>query len=156
LNLAILSMDGGRTTRNLIDTPYNESNPMFSPDGHFIAYESDETGQREVFVSPFPGPGRKWQVSNGGGFSPQWTRRGQELLYRNGDRILTVTVTTTPFQLTSPRELLVLPPRTTEFAAAPDGERLMLIHRDGADLVAPQLHVVLNWLDELKRLVPVK
>ncbi len=67
---------------------------MFSPDGRFVAYESDESGRYEVFVVPFPEPNRKWQISTDGGREPRWSRSGDELFYRSGDAMMSVSVQT--------------------------------------------------------------
>src|SRR5262249_53590645 len=74
-----------------LSTPASESEPMFSPDGRWIAYTSEEPGRSEVFVRPFPGPGGKWQISTAGGFEAVWSRTRPELLYRAADnRIMAV------------------------------------------------------------------
>ena len=62
-------------------TPYNEMGSQFSSDGHWIAFESDESGRNEIYVQPFPGPGAKTIVSTGGGLQPRWRRDGKELFY---------------------------------------------------------------------------
>ncbi len=64
-------------------TPSNERYPAVSPDGRWIAYQSDESGRYEVYVRPFPGPGGKWQISNSGGMLPIWSRNGRELFFQN-------------------------------------------------------------------------
>src|SRR5436190_405466 len=91
------------------------ASPTFSPAGRWIAYVSDEAGVPEVYVQSFPGPGRKTQVSIRGGITPFWRRDGRELVYRDGQRLIAVSVTTTPttLQVGQPEELLRLPPRTT-------------------------------------------
>jgi len=66
-------------------TPFDENVPMFSPDSRWIAYRSNETGSSEIYVQSFPGPGGKWQISNGGGLYAFWSRDGRELFYETAD-----------------------------------------------------------------------
>src|SRR5262245_43260644 len=74
-----------------LSTPTAEMEPMFSPDGRWIAYLSNESGRSEVFARPFPGSGGRWQISTAGAFEAAWSRRGNELLYRGPDgRIMVV------------------------------------------------------------------
>jgi serine/threonine-protein kinase len=68
-----------------VRTPANESQAAFSPDGRWIAYQSNAGGPMEVYIQPFPGPGEKRQVSIGGGASPRWSRNGRELFYMSPD-----------------------------------------------------------------------
>src|SRR5215831_2798121 len=70
-----------------LSTPYSERAPMFSPDGHWLAYQSQESGHDEVYVTRFPGPSGKWQISNGGGTTPTWSRARRELFFANGTQI---------------------------------------------------------------------
>jgi eukaryotic-like serine/threonine-protein kinase len=87
-DLMILPMEGdevsgwkpGKPTV-FLNTPFTEHDPTFSPDGRWLAYSSNETGQQEVYVRPFPGPGGKWQISTGGGVGPIWSRSKPELFY---------------------------------------------------------------------------
>ena len=146
-----ISIAGDRSPKPVLTTPFDEHSPHFSPDGRSIAYVSDETGVPEVYVQMFPGPGRKRQVSIGGGTAPSWRRDGRELVYRDGLRLIAVPVATTPvLTVGQPKELLRLPARTTEVAMAPDGQRFMVVQRESPDLVASKLEVVLNWFDELR------
>jgi Tol biopolymer transport system component/DNA-binding winged helix-turn-helix (wHTH) protein len=79
-----------------LQTRFNEFLPAFSPDGHWIAYRSDESGTVEIYVQPFPGPGGKRQISIGGGIYPIWSSNGRELLYETPDnRIMSVSYTVT-------------------------------------------------------------
>ena len=80
----VLSLQGERTVEPLIQTPFGESIPAVSPDGRWIAYYSDESGQREVYVQPFPGLDGKYPISTAGGTSPVWGPDGRELFYRDG------------------------------------------------------------------------
>src|SRR5262249_40907867 len=75
-----------------VRTPANEDNGVFSPNGQWLAYESNESGQFEVYVRPFPGRGGRLQISTQGGLEPVWSRNGRELFYRNGDRMMAVEV----------------------------------------------------------------
>src|SRR5262249_994176 len=68
-----------------LGTPADEQEPAFSPDGRWIAYRSNESGRNEVYVRPFPGGERKWQISNGGGAHPIWSRNGREVFYESSD-----------------------------------------------------------------------
>jgi len=151
-DILTLTVTGDRTPKPFLATPFDETSPTFSPDGRSIAYVSDETGVPEVYVQSFPGPGRKRQVSIGGGTTPFWRGDGRELVYRDGQRMVAVSVSTAmTLQVGQPQELLRLPPRTTEVAMAPDGQRFLLVQREGADLVAPELDVVVNWFRELSK-----
>jgi Tol biopolymer transport system component len=69
---------------------------VLSPDGRWLAYVSNESGGYEVYVQPFPGPGRKWQVSTEGGTEPVWSRNGRELFYRSGRKMMAVDIATGP------------------------------------------------------------
>src|SRR5207249_2717436 len=73
------------TPTPFLSTPATETNPMFSPDGRWIAYQSNESGRSEIYVRPFPGPGGKWQVSTQGGANPIWSRARRELLFATPD-----------------------------------------------------------------------
>ena len=78
----------------------------FSPDGHWVAYSSDESGKPEIYVQAFPGPGPKIQVSNAGGTDPVWRRSGGELFYRARNRMMVVSVVTSPqFKASAPVQL---------------------------------------------------
>jgi Tol biopolymer transport system component len=83
-----------RTQRPFSQIRYNEGAGIFSPDGHWLAYESDESGRPEVYVQPYPGLGGKWQVSTDGGLEPVWNRDGRELFYRSANKVMAVDVAT--------------------------------------------------------------
>jgi Tol biopolymer transport system component len=135
--------------------------PQFSPDGHWLAYVSDESGRREVYVQPYPGPGGKWLISNEGGAEPIWNRNGRELYYRSGDKMMAVDITTQPaFAAGKPRQLfegryLRSPYSVPFYDVSPDGQRFLMLKPVEQEQAAPtQINVVLNWTEELKRLVP--
>jgi len=143
-----------------LQTPFTESVPQFSPDGHWIAYISNESGRYEVYVQPYPGPGGKWQISTDGGTEPVWNPNGRELFYRNGSKMMSVEIRTrSAFTTGKPRMLFERPyvpsPATTpNYAVSLDGQRfLMLKFVEAADEAPTQINVVLNWFEELKRRV---
>jgi len=153
---------GDRRTHAFLRMPFNESAPRFSPDGHWLAYISDESGQYEVYVQPYPGPGGKWQISTEGGTEPVWNPNGRELLYRSGDKMMAVEITMQPsFSAGKPKVLFEGPyvptPATfPNYDVSPDGRRFLMVKPDEQEQAATQINVVLNWFEELKRRVPAK
>jgi hypothetical protein len=145
------------TTETFVKTEFNEQAATFSPDGRWLAYASDETGRSEVYIRPFPGPGGKQQVSADGGAEPLWSRGGRELFYLAGDRMMAVAVTgAATLSVGVPRMLFQgtyarIPWGERNYDVAPDGRFLMLTTGGQS---ATELRVVLNWFEELKRIVP--
>jgi hypothetical protein len=102
-----------------------------------------------VFVQAFPGPGGKWQISTDGGARPRWRRDGRELFYRTREAVMGVPVTTgTTFTAGRPQEV-VRGTYEVAFDASADGQRFLMI-RSGTTANSAQLHVVLNWVEDLK------
>jgi len=143
-----------------VRTPSNETAPRFSPDGHFIAYASDESGRFEIYVRPFPSPGGKWQISNEGGTEPVWNPRGRELFYRNGSKMMAVDIATQPtFSAGKPKMLFegpyVATPRSfPDYDVSPDGQRFLMLKANEQAQPPGQINVVMNWFEELKQKVP--
>ena len=150
----LLPVEGDRKPQPFLQTPFSEYGPMFSPDGRWIAYVSDESGQREVYVRPYPGPGGKVQVSTEGGNQPRWAPNSRELFYRRGNKMMAVALTTKPsFTAGTPKELFEIA-GGVGYDVAPDGRRFLFIKEGEDQPAANQLNVVLNWFDELRRRVP--
>jgi hypothetical protein len=132
-------------------TEFDELAPSFSPDGRFLAYESNESGSYEVYVQPFPEGGRRWQVSTRGGRQPQW--RGSELFYVEGDMLLAVPVTTNPdFRLGAAQGLFdgqgAFAGRGHRYDVAVGGQRFVMVETlEPAERV---IHVVQNWYSEFR------
>jgi serine/threonine-protein kinase len=150
-----------RTTQPFVQTRFLEAAPQFSPDGRWVAYRSDESGRSEIYVRPYPGPGGKWQVSTDGGAEPVWNPRGPELFYRNGNRMMSVNIGSSPtFTAARPTVLFTATyvPASTPYPnydVSRDGRRFLMVQSDLRQPAAPtQLVVVLNWFEELRRLVP--
>ena len=93
-DIGILPLEGARTPQPFLQTRFNETTPMVSPDGRWLAYTSNESGRSEIYVQPFPTPGEKVQISRNGGADPVWAPSGRELFFRGGDRMLAVPVQT--------------------------------------------------------------
>ena len=144
-----------------------EGSPKFSPDGHWLAYCSNESGKPQVYVQAFPGPGAKIQISNDGGTDPVWKRTGGELYYRNGDSMMAIAVSTTPaFKAGRPQELWkghyshgmsssCGPPGATSsnYDVTTDAKRFLMIKDEDQDrATSRQIVVVQSWADELRRL----
>ena len=169
----ILPMEGDEasgwkpgTPEVLLKTDATEYSPQFSPDGKWLAYVSNTSGLNEVYVRPFPGPGGPWQISSGGGnTNPIWSRAKQELFYSQMNRrqlmVASYRVEAGSFQRDPPRlwskAQFVVRRSQRAFDLHPDGQRFVLA-------VAPEmpeitkrdeLVFVFNFVDELRRLVPV-
>jgi eukaryotic-like serine/threonine-protein kinase len=145
-----------------LETPFDERYPAFSPDGHWLAYQSNETKIREIYVRPFPGPGGKWQISTSGGILPVWSRAGHELLFESLDgHVMAVSYTTNrdSFAASKPRlwseARLVNINFLTNYDLAPDGRRLAaLVDKASTEKPPTHLTVLLNFSDELRRRTP--
>ncbi|MBI4442774.1 MAG: PD40 domain-containing protein [Acidobacteria bacterium] len=154
----VLPMEGDRKPLPFLQTPAREQMPAFSPDGGWLAYVSDESGQSEVYVLPFPGPGEKRQLSVEGGVQPRWARSGRELFYRNGRKMMVVDVQIEPtFHAGKPRLLFEgnywLQIDLTDYDVTADGQRFLML-KPSERPPATQVNVVLNWFEDLKRRVP--
>jgi serine/threonine-protein kinase len=144
-------------------TSSDEDLPLFSPDGRWLAFRSNESGRMEVYIARFPGAAVKRQVSIGGGDQPQWSPDGKQLFYLNGSRMMSVDVTTEPgLQVGKPRLLFERAPSESAlnsgqwghtYAVLPDGKRFLFVSNPPRPEVR-ELKVVLNWFEELKRRVP--
>ncbi|MEQ1760496.1 MAG: protein kinase [Vicinamibacterales bacterium] len=150
----------------LLNGPSNETNPAVSPDGRSLAYESNESGQAEIYVRPFPMVnGGRWQISTGGGTAAHWSHDGRELFFYVGagtkGTIMAVPVETGPtFRAGLPKRLFqgnypAPNPGRGLYDVSRDGKRFLMIKGD-VDSAPKNLTVVLNWTEELKRLVPTK
>ena len=152
-----LQLDGDRTPELFLGTDALEYQPTFSPDGRWIAYISNESGRNEIYVRPFPASDGKWQISSGSGVAPRWAPDGSELFYIEGDKMMSVPVTIgDSFKPATPRVLFthVNPPGPPlGFSVSPDGKRFVMLESTEQEEVG-QIHVILNWFEELKRLVP--
>ncbi|HEV2200624.1 MAG TPA: protein kinase [Bryobacteraceae bacterium] len=147
-----------------LQTPFDEQNPSFSPDGRWLAYDSDESGTLQTYVRAFPDKGGKWQVSSGGGTFPKWSRDERELFFRNLDdqiMVASYSVTGDSFVADKPRlwseKRLANQGTSGTYDVAPDGKRIAaLMPAEGQEGQKAQNHVIFleNFFDELRRKVP--
>jgi serine/threonine-protein kinase len=147
-------------SRPIVQSRFNEITPAFSPDGRWLAFVSDESGQQEVYVQPFAESGPKYRISTHGGTEPVWAPGGGELFFRSGIQMMAVAVTTQPhFAAATPRALFsqsfALVRGRVNYDVSPDGQRFVLVGLGDSEQPA-QINIVLDWFEELKRLVPTK
>lgn len=141
------------TATPFLNTPDDESTPAISPNGKWIAYTSDRTGQHEIYIAPYPSPGREERVSTQGGDQAVWAPDGRELFYREGDKMMAVSVETQPSLKLGIPELLFEKPyifdsRNTQYDIHPDGNRFLMIKSD--ESTSNKINIVLNWFEVLK------
>jgi serine/threonine-protein kinase len=166
-NVWTLSLDDRRTAA-IVQTPARERWADISRDGRWLAYASDESGRDEVYVQPYPGPGERHLISVNGGAQPVWSRNGRELFYTVPEnnlstdfhQVMVVDVTTTPtFAAGIPRPLPARVRHTVPirgYDVSVDGTRFLTVRDVPGPAEAPptQMVIVLNWLEELKRMAP--
>jgi Tol biopolymer transport system component len=154
-DLWVLPTFGDRKPIPVVVSAAGESSLIFSPDGRFVAYRSNESGTNEIYVQPFPRATGKWQVSNAGGNDPSWRGDGKELIYRAPDqRLMSVEIRAgDDFQASVPRPLFVAPVNVAgivrnRYVASGDAQRFLLVASPGRDSMVPTT-IVLNWNAEL-------
>jgi Tol biopolymer transport system component len=152
-----------RQTEPLLQTTFNEANGEISPDGRWLAYESDDSGPFQIAVRPFPKvDDGHWMISSGGGARPAWARSGRELIYLDGTNAVTaVSIHTAPnFGTGAPTKLFdghyYSGPFGRSYDVSPDGQRFLMIKDSASDQKSnpPSIVVVVNWAEELKAKVP--
>jgi serine/threonine-protein kinase len=162
LDIWMLSLEGERKPEPFLRSRFNEFHAIFSPDGRWIAYATDESGREEIYVQPYLGSGNIMPISTEGGMEPVWAPDGKELYYRDvsGDKVMAVSFITEPdLRVGKPRLLFEGRyrggwPWGRNYDIAPDGKRFIMITDEEQQLKPTQINVVLNWFEELKRLVP--
>jgi serine/threonine protein kinase len=156
-DLFVLPVDNGSPGKPVpfVQTPFDESQASFSPNGQWVAYQSDESGPMQVYVQPFPGSSGKRQISNAGGASPRWSRDGRELYYTAPDAtLMAVPIVLRPSSLDTGTPKALFKTRLTtafggtagnirpQYDVAPDGRFLMNITTE--ETISP-ITIILNW-----------
>jgi serine/threonine-protein kinase len=148
-NLETFDLDSTHAERDVSASPIAvEALGRFAPDGHSIAYVSDESGRREVYLRSFPDVGSRLQVSVASGTRPVWSRDGKQLYYWEGNRLMAATISRDPMSRVVSREALFQGNYGTEFDVAPDGMQFLMIEPESA---GPRIVVIPNWLTELRQ-----
>ena len=168
MDIVLLSLGGTPRVEPLLQTPFDERNAAISPDGHWLAYESNETGQSQIYVRPFPNAAdARYQISNAGGRTPVWAPTGRELFFVNRASVFAAAVELGPtFSVLSPTKLFDAPSMILDgrfiagtgtnrtYDVSRDGQRFLMIkeHAGSSDgYAAPASMVVVeNWFEELK------
>jgi serine/threonine-protein kinase len=159
-DIGILCVEDSNTPRLLLQEKQHESHGVFSPDGRWIAYQSDREGTEEVYLMSYPGLLTK-KISTGGGRNPVWSKDGKDLFYRVGNKMVAASIETEPeLKVTGSDVLFDGRLLATDFWASNydvsrDGQRFLMVEEDEEQPSANQLVVVLNWFEKLERLVPV-
>jgi serine/threonine-protein kinase len=174
LDILTLSIEGDERSgwkpgdpKPFVNSAFLEELAAFSPDGRWLAYMSQESGNGEVYVRPFPGPGGKWQVSTGGGNFPKWSSNGKELFYRSLDiKIMVATYTASADSFRADKPQLWSPGQFTDLSYLGGGIGNFDLHPDGkrfAVLKAPdteeapavnRVNFILNFFDEIRSKFP--
>jgi Tol biopolymer transport system component len=156
-DLWVLPLFGDRKPFVFLNQPYEERTGQFSPDGHWVAYVSNESGRHEIYVRPFPGPGGQWQISTTGGIQPRWSQDGKELFYIAPDANLVAVPIAVDGPTLNPgrpiplfrsgivgggREIY----QRENYAVSADGRFLINVPTD--DALAPPITLLLNWNPE--------
>jgi Tol biopolymer transport system component len=160
----VLPIGDPGNARAISKSAAGEGAPRFSPDGRWIAYSLSVAGKAEIYVQPFPGLGPKLQISNNGGTDPVWRRSGGELFYRNGNKMMVVSVDTKgpEFRASAPKQLWEgnysagtaascgMPGvSSSNYDVTADGQRFLMV-REGDNILSKSVVVVLNWAEEVK------
>jgi eukaryotic-like serine/threonine-protein kinase len=152
-------------SKRLSELGFSGTNLQVSPDGHWLAYQSsDEKGRDQIWVRPFPDVNSgRWQITTEGGTLPLWNSNGRELFYCMPRTLMAVPIATNPsFKAEAPKSVFegnYYPlGGGVPYSVTKDGQRFLMIKAAPVTSggAAPQINVVLNWIEELKQKVPVK
>ncbi|MBI3005083.1 MAG: PD40 domain-containing protein [Ignavibacteriales bacterium] len=152
----LFSNEGEPKMRPFLQSEGTENSPRFSPDGRWIAYISNESGEEAVYVKPFPTGDGKWRISNGRGSVPRWSPDGKRIYFARTDKIHSVPVSTPSATIDLGREELVLTAGgLVNFDVSPNG-RSFVVEQRGVGTLPDKLHMVMNWFEELRTKFPLK
>jgi serine/threonine-protein kinase len=156
-DVLMLSDDDQKSIKAILNDNFNESSASLSPNGKWITYTSDESGREDVYLRPFPGKGAKILVSKSGGSSSKWSPDGKSIYYVSQNKMMRVAVS-------YDQELSISTPETLfegdfflggmyNYDISPDGEKFIMIYDKYENRNAQTYRIILNWFDELERIV---
>ncbi len=157
-NIVQLRLEQGSQISGMVSTPFHEYGAALSPDGRWLAYQSNESGRPEIYVRDLSESGGRWQISTAGGEEPRWSPDARELYFRNNDLFMSVAIQARPaFQAATPKNLFggiynLRSNTSVSYDVNPKGDRFLMIRPAGDITAQAQVRVVLNWFDELRRL----
>jgi hypothetical protein len=165
--IGMLSMEGDRKFKFLLDEKHQEAQPRMSADGRYMAYASSESGTEEIYVRSFPDMIGFWQISTSGGNNALWSPDGRELFYRTGDAVIAVPVKTSiAFDFETPRTLFqgtyvrsVNNPDSRDFGTwdiHPVTRKFLMLRQSSGGSGPRKINIAVNWTEELKQLAPQK
>jgi serine/threonine-protein kinase len=164
-NIWLLETMDKQKLSSFLQTPYQMRAATISPDAKWIAYASNDTNRFEVYVQPFPALGARYQVSTDGGTEPIWGKNGRELFYRNGEKMMAVSVGTKDDKLEAGTPTLLFEGRFAVSTASggdawydvsPDGQRFLMLKTDDTPNSTASIVMIQDWAAELKRVAPPK
>jgi Tol biopolymer transport system component/predicted Ser/Thr protein kinase len=150
-DILAVRVGAGGSVVPVLNTAFIESQPRVSPNGRWLAFTSNESGRTEIYVQRFPEASGKWLVSTDGGTAPRWSADGTELFYRHGTKVLSVAVDAGTVFKAGAARVVVDGPFDDEYDVMPDG-RFVMIQSQAVE-PATRLTLVVNWFEELRRLV---
>jgi len=162
MDILLMSLEGDRTPKPFLRTPFRESDGRISPDGRWVAYSSDESGRTEIYIRSFPDGGNRIQLSTEGGHFPRWSSEGNEVFYRIEDRIDAIRIAAgAPPRISRPEivvqglsSVAMFQNLGRDYDVFPDASAFVALQRVTEGTAELQPRVVLNWFDELTELVP--
>jgi len=155
-DLNLVPLEGEHRTQPLLHAAFNEGNGEISPDGRWLAYQSDESGRVEVYVRPFPDVDKgHWQVSTDGGFAPRWSRDRRELFFSDPANVVAAAVRVDGSTFAAGKPVVLFPRASYgSYDVGRDGRFLVI--KFGTLNQQQQIVIVQNWLEELKARVTSK
>jgi serine/threonine-protein kinase len=149
-DILLMTLEGDRAGRPFLKTRFSEGNPAISPDGHWMAYQSNASGRFEIYISTFPEPGTPMPVTTAGGVRPVWSRDGHELYYQNGTRKMAVPIEFGSTIKVGDAKMLFSGSYLAEGDLARDTGRWVMVKDNGQEAAGKTIYLVMNWFDELR------
>jgi len=151
-DILVLPLEGEKKPAPYVQTKFNESGGVFSPDGRWVAYDSDESGRNEVYIQGFPERRGKWQVSAEGGVSPRWRADGKELYWSGLDfrTVMAAPVELQPAGVKAGRGEVLFRGGRSGAEPSRDGRRFLVLVPEGGEAAGLPMVVVQNWAAGLK------